>query len=186
MTNTEFIEVMGYLTAGSGKDIPAAAKLVYFDCLQDLGFEAFKLGAKWVLMHHRFATFPTIAELREASTSASRGTVVELSPAKAFEIAWKIIANTDPEIEGSFARAAKGAPPAVVETIRAMGIPALCYGKEPVGVVRAQFERSFTQIAAGEKRRALLPASLTQAIEGRGAKSLPANVLDGIGIGGAK
>ncbi len=73
MSNTEFLEVLAYLTAGSGKDLAAQSKLVYFDCLADLDFEVFKLAAKRVLMEHKFATFPTIAELREAATLLRRG-----------------------------------------------------------------------------------------------------------------
>lgn len=195
MTQDEFKSVMDYLKSGSGKS-PADGKalLVYFDCLGDLDFEAFKLGAKWTLMNHKFATFPSIAELREATVAAARGAVVELAPVKAWEIAWKIIGNTDPEIEGSFARASKDAPRLVLDTIRALGLAALCHGTEPVSIVRAQFMRTFEQLADGEKRRALLPASLVKAIEDRGPnsiKAVAAMLLDGIGqpdkpAGGAK
>jgi len=141
-------------------------------------------------MEHKWATFPSIAELREAAAETQRGTVKELSPAEAWAIAWRIAANTDPEIDGSFARASKDAPPLVLEAIRAFGLLDLCYGKEPVGVIRGQFLRVFEQLAARERRRALLPAALTQAIEQRdksdqvaeGARRNIAELASGVGI----
>lgn len=173
MTRVDFIKVMAALTAGTGKDLSADAKEVYFDCLNDLSVEVFGLAAKRVLMEHRWATFPSIAELREAAAETQRGTVKELSSGEAWALAWRAVGGIDPEVSGSYARGVSGLPPLVVEAMDAYGINPLCYGKEPVGVIRGQFIKIYDQLAAREKRRALLPASLTAQIEAHA----PNNIL---------
>lgn len=165
MTRAEFLKVAVYIEVGIGKALTADAKDVYFDCLGDLSAEVMALAAKRVLMEHKWANFPSIAELREAAAETQRGQVKELSPAEAWAIAWKIAASTDPEVDGSFARAAKNAPPLVLEAVRAFGLLDLCYSKDPIGVMRGQFLKIFEQLAARDRRRALLPATLTKAIE---------------------
>jgi|GEM_PF-5845720 len=83
------------------------------------------------------------------------------------------------------ARAFQGLPPIVVEAITAFGLLDLCYGKEPVGVLRGQFLRVFEQLAERERRAALLPRKLHAALEDiRDRNVLPFPVrdaLDGIG-----
>src|SRR5262249_4373334 len=139
----------------------------------DLPLDVLKLAAKRVVLEHRWATFPTVAELRAAAAETMQGQVAELSPAEAWAIAWRVVGSTDPEVEGSFQRASKGVPPLVVEAIRAFGLNSLCYGKEPVGVVRGQVLKVYEQLAAREQRTALMPASVRAAIEGIG--KLPEN-----------
>lgn len=170
MSRVEFLKVMAALTAGTGKDITADAKEVYFDCLGDLTVDVFGVAAKRVLMEHRWATFPSIAELREAAAETMQGAVKELSSGEAWALAWRAVGNIDPEVSGSFARAVEGFPIIVVEAMKTYGINALCYGDEPVGVVRGQFLKIFDQLAARDRRKALMPVPLAQAIESHGKR----------------
>lgn len=181
MTRIEFGEVIAYITAGCGKNLSAPSLEVYFDCLNDLSRDALHLAAKRVLMEHVWATFPSVAELRKAATETRSGSVMGLAPGEAWELAWKCIGQTDPEVPGDFQRAVKvfHLPPLVVRAIEVFGLHAMCFGKEPVGVVRGQFLKIYEQLAARESRTALYPASLTEAIEGMN-KRLPSQVQGAI------
>lgn len=170
MNREEFARIAGVLTLGTGKPLTTDAAEVYFDCLGDLSFEVMKIAAKRVLMEHRWATFPSIAELREAAAETMQGAVKELSSGEAWALAWRAVGNIDPEVSGSFARAVEGFPLIVVEAMKTYGINALCYGDEPVGVVRGQFLKIFDQLAARDRRKALMPVPLTQAIESHGKR----------------
>lgn len=163
MTRAEFTTAMLYLETACRKQFTANEAEVYFDLLGDLPAAALLAGVKRVLLEHRWASLPTVAELREAAVEAQRGEVKTLSAAEAWALAWKAVGDTDPEVEGSFARATKDCPPLVVEAIRAMGLPALCYGDEPVGVLRGQFFKVFEQLAARQRRTDLYPAALKPA-----------------------
>lgn len=165
MTRPEFANAMAYLTAGVGKALTEDQLEVYFDCLKDLPFEVLMVSAKRVLMEHRWPSFPSIAELRGAAAATAQGRVVELSPAEAWQMAWAAIAKIDPEVEGRYERVTKNLPPLVVQAIEAFGVQAMCYGTEPVGVVRGQFIKIYEQLAEREKRVALLPAPVKKAIE---------------------
>ena len=167
MNREEFARIAGVLTLGTGKPLTPDAAEVYFDCLGDLSFEVMKIAAKRVLMEHKWATFPSIAELREAAAETMMGSVKELSSGEAWAMAWRAVGNIDPEVSGSISRGTEDLPPLVVEAMRTYGINALCYGNEPVGVVRGQFLKIFDQLAARDRRKALMPAPLRQAIESR-------------------
>ena len=193
MTRNEFAKICAYLSAACGKPLSAEGLEVYYDLLGDLSFDVFLTAAKRVLLAHPWPNFPSIAELREAAAITSRGLVCAMSPDQAWEEAWRIVRNTDPEVEGSFGRASAGAAPAVVDTIRAMGLDSLCFGREPISVVRAQFVKFFEARSEREQRHGLLPAKLLVAIEANGpqpaietmrpevAKALEASgLLDGI------
>lgn len=179
MKSLEFAEVMAYISAATTKPLSPEAAEVYYDLLGDLPAEVLRVAAKRVVLEHRWATFPSVAELREAASETMRGQVKELSPAEAWDLAWGAVAYMDPEQEGSVARVTAGLPPLVVETMQAFGVPALCYGKEPVGVIRGQFLKMFEQLAARDRRMALLPASLKHAIASIGSiqPALPASAL---------
>lgn len=182
MTRDEFLQVVAYITAGSGKSLASDSIAVYYDCLGDLPFEVLKLAAKRVVLEHRWATFPTVAELREAATKTAKGELTELSPAEAWELAWGAIGRIDPEVDGSFARATKDFPALVTRAIQVFGLSSLCHGNEPLTVVRAQFMRIFEQLASRERTAATLPAALTSAIEGRAALPAPVRqAIEGIG-----
>lgn len=164
MTRHEFASVMAYISAGIGKPIAREAAEVYFDLLGDLPEPIFRAAAKRVLLEHKWATFPSVAELREAAALTMQGEISSLTAAEAWQLAWKATGKIDPEVDGSLERACAQLPPLVFEAMRSFGIPALCFGREPVAVVRAQFMKFYEQLADREKRRALLPDRLTQTI----------------------
>lgn len=170
MSRREFAEVMAYLSAACGKPMPSEAAEVYFDLLGDLPVEVLRIAAKRVALSHPWATFPSVAELREAGAETMRGKSVELSAAEAWRIAWSTAGRIDLDVIGSCDRAMASVPPLVAEAMQSFGIAALCYGKEPVGVVRAQFVKFFEQLAAREKRVALLPPALRESIQLIGRK----------------
>lgn len=177
MTKIEFCKVVAYITAATEKKLSADALDVYFDCLGDLDYEIFSISAKRVLMAHVWATFPSIAELRQAAADTKRGNVQELSASEAWKMAWDAVAKIDPEIKGDFDKATNKLPAIVVETMKTYGITSLCYGKEPVGVVRGQFIKIYEQLAARENRLALFPEKLKTAI---GAVGNSTPILEGV------
>lgn len=185
MTRLEFGVTINQIRAAIGKELPADALEVYFDCLGDLDNGVFKLAAKRVLMEHRWATFPSIAELREAAALTVRGEVSGLPAAKAWELAWGAVKCIDLDIDGSVQRAMRDLHPLVADTMRAMGIASLVGGDDPVPVVRAQFIAAYEQLAARAKREALLPADTRKAIEEAGNRreiAAPVRLaIDGIG-----
>lgn len=169
MTRNEFGAVMAYLQvglSGSGKCLDEktfeAMLDVYFDLLGDLPAPVFQLAAKRVLLEHRWATFPTVAELRQAAAETAQGQAIELSPAEAWQIAWKAAGKIDLDIDGSCERQMAALPPIVQQAMRAFSLPALVNGKEPLAVVRAQFIKIYEQLAARERRVALLPTMLRE------------------------
>lgn len=166
MTRSEFAQVMGYIGTACGKPLSADGHEVYFDLLGDLAFDVLQTAARRVLLEHRWASFPSVAELRAAAVETAAGQVSELSEGEAWALAWRIAADTDPEVQGNFERACQRAkaPPLVVRAITIFGLNDLCYGKEPVAVLRGQFLKVFGQLQGRERRAALLPAAVKAAI----------------------
>ena len=169
MTKIEFVKAIAYLTSACGHVLSEDRLAVYFDLLGDLTYEAFLATCQRVAIEHKFPTFPSIAELREAAVLAVRGEVRELSAPEAWSIAWGIVKATDPEIDGSFHRAAKDAPQIVVDTITAFGLLDLCYSDSPIGVLRSQWMKTYEAIAARQKRTAILPPKVLRELEHRQA-----------------
>ncbi len=164
MTKPQFAGVIAYIAAAIGKELSPAALDVYFDLLGDMTEDVGYLAAKRVLLEHRWATFPSVAELREAAVLSVQGEVSALSSAEAWQIAWKAASRIDLDIDGSKDRALKNLPPLVVEAMDAFGLAALTGGSSPVEVMRAQFVKIFDQLAARQKRLALLPPKTFTAI----------------------
>ncbi len=165
MTRDEFAQVTAYIAVACGKDLSPEAHEVYFDLLGDLPFEAGQLAARRVMLEHKWSTFPSIAELRQAAAESMRGTVAELFGAEAWALAWKAVARIDLEVDGSKERAFKSLPPIVAESLNAMGLASVIGGDEPVGVIRGQFIKVYEQLAARERRKALLPAAIQDDIK---------------------
>lgn len=185
MTREEFGIIMGYLVLGTGKELSIDAHEVYFDCLGDLDANTLQIAAKRVLMEHKWATFPSVAELRMAAALTVKNEVSSLSAIEAWEIGWRAIGRIDPDQDGSIERALKGIPDLVLRTIKAMGIANLVCGKDPVPVVRAQFIEAFERLQEREMREALLPDDTRKSIEEHGkgeAISAPVRLAI-IGIG---
>lgn len=169
MTRSDFARVMAYIGTACGKPLTADGHEVYFDLLGDLPFDVMQLAARRVMLEHKWATFPSVAELRQAAAETVQGRVTELTPAEAWALAWRIASDTDPEVGGSFERACRRAkaPPVVVEALTAFGVNAICYGEDPVGVTRGQFLKVFEQLQGRDRRLALLPPTVRQAVEAR-------------------
>lgn len=183
MKRSEFGQVMAYLGVGIGKPLDEDSLKVYFDCLGDLPYDVLLTAAKRVLLEHKYATFPSIAELREAAAVTAQGRVTAISSSEAWDMASRLACDVDPEIEGQFERKSKGCPPVVIEAIRQFGLRQLCFGTEPVSVQRGQFMKTFEQVAEAEKRAALMPPAMKESIESRN-RPMPAPVAKAIaGIG---
>lgn len=165
MTRIEFAAVVAYIGVGCGKELPPDRMDVYFDLLGDLPIEAFKVAAKKVILEHPWSTFPSAAELAKATSETIRGRVSELSSAEAWDKAWTAVGRLDLEMPHTIEAAQKAVPAIVWEAMQAFGLPALVYGKEPVGVVRGQFLKIYEQLAARDARTALLPTKIKAEIE---------------------
>lgn len=178
MKKSDFVPIMAYIGAAIGKPQSDYTVEVYFDLLGDLPKEALQIGAKRVILLHPWSTFPSVAELREAAVETLRGVACELSSAEAWQLAWKATGKIDPEVEGSIDRGCDGLPPLIVEAMKAFGIGALCFGKEPISVVRGQFVKIYEQLQRREHRVGLLPTSVTKAIENIGKDAALAEISD--------
>src|SRR5262245_23722807 len=97
MTRAEFAEVMLYLEAGCGKSLPDTSMEVFFDLLGDLPQDVLRVAAQRVILEHRWATFPSLAELRAAAAETIQGQVNEISPGQAWGIATKACWSCDVE-----------------------------------------------------------------------------------------
>ena len=171
----EFVKVMACVSAATDKPLSADAAQVYFDLLGDLPLEVLQTAAKRVLLEHKWATFPSIAEFRQAAVETIDGEVAELSPAEAWQLAWDAAGKIDLEMKSIYRAAGKDwptqaayelskVPGVVVEAMKAYGLPALVYGEEPVGVVRSQFIKIFEQLQHHHRRLSLMPKSLQDSI----------------------
>lgn len=185
MTRLEFGIEMNYIQCAIGVEFRDGQLDVYFDCLGDLPADVFQVAVRRVLMEHRWHTFPSIAELREAAVSVMQGEVTPLSGAEAWELAWRAVGRIDLDVDGSVQRATRNLPPLVVDAMNCLGVANLVGGNDPVPVVRAQFVKAFEQLAQRRQREALLPASTRAAITEMGQREIPAPVrLALAGIGG--
>ncbi|MDE2020234.1 MAG: hypothetical protein KGJ13_07865 [Patescibacteria group bacterium] len=169
----DFAGIMAFLSSAIQKPITAETVKVYYALLGDFPVDVLQTAVKRVALEHKWASIPTAAEIREAAALTMRGKISELTPAEAWEMAHQAVAKIDLEIDGSAQRHTKNLPPIVVECLRAMGLPNLCHGKDPVSVLRSQFLKIFEQLAAREKRLSLYPAELKTAIESHGTQQIP-------------
>ncbi len=192
MTKKDCLAVMAYLaTAVNKAPLSDQAGDVYYDLLGDLKLDIVKAAAKKVALSHVWATFPSVAELRQAAIEIMQGERAEINAAKAWEFAWKATREIDLEVTGPFKVRIDGEwqtfpsqaayvlskyPSVVVEAMNAFGLAALLYGKEPVTIVRSQFMVMYGQAQERRDSIALLPPKLKAEIE-----SLPASVAQAIG-----
>lgn len=178
---TEFAKVMAFIAAAIQKPLATTHTLdVYYDLLGDLPLEALQIAAKRVVIEHRWATFPTVAEIREAAVSALSGQVTQMPSGEAWQIAWQTVGRMDPDIPTTVESAMASLPPLIAKAVRAFGVSAICYGREPVTVVRAQFVRIYEQLVQAEQKAALLPDSLKESIRQIGSAQA-AKVISDIG-----
>ncbi len=174
MNRKDFAEVMARLAAGYGtgfgRPMDEFMVNVYFDALGDLNLEVLRIAAKRVLVQQKW--FPTVHELREAAAETMAGQVKDLPAAEAWKLAWRAAGRIDPDVNDSMIAALAGLNPLVIETMKTFGIHALCYGKEPVGVVRVQFMKIYEQLQARDRREKLLPPALKEEVKAIGQASL--------------
>lgn len=198
MNRVEFVKIMGFITAGCGKQLGDESLDVYYQMLGDLPYEVMQTTACRVLSERVWATFPQIGELRQAAAETMRGQVKELQPAEAWEMAWSAASNIDLDMQGPYVSGGKvwnsqaecvldGMPPLVLQAMKSFGLPALVYGKEPVGVIRGQFIKIFEQLQAVDRRHALLPQAVKDSIYkiGQEQQHLPEGakgIIDKIGV----
>lgn len=174
MTRAEFVEAMAYLEAGCQKTISKAAADVYFDALSDLSIDVLRFACKLTIMEHKYATFPSVAEIREFAAQAMRPG--DMTEGEAWAMAWGAAKNIDPKIGGSYRVYRQGngtyteyasqleyecskLPPRVLQAMKAFGIYELCQAEKP-DVARAQFQAIYRGLAERDRRADLLPAEM--------------------------
>lgn len=183
MSPLDFASIMAWLATATGRAMGETAAErdarmeVYFECLSDLPTEVLTIAAKRVAVAHPWATFPSIAELRQAAAETLQGQIQPMSGGEAWRLAWSAAARIDPDVEGSCQRACHGLPPLVLEAMRNFGIVALCQANP--NFARSQFIEIFEALADRESRRALLPDSVKKAIA-HAAKELPSSPVKAI------
>lgn len=197
MTATEFAKGILYLSAGLNRPMSDEALEPYFDLLGDLDYETFIKACRAVLLTHKWNTFPTIAELREAAFAVS-GPSNQLTAGEAFAIAREAAGNVDMDIIGPYrvrnyktgeweiypsqeAYALRDVPAPIVQAMRAFGLREFCYATDPTGVVRAQFTKVFEQITARDQRTALMPPSVREFLDNKRDSDLVQKSLSQIG-----
>ncbi len=184
MNRLEFGKVMTFIGVTCGNPMADRDRAdAYFELLGDLSYDAFRDGAKVVMMTHKFPSFPSVAELREASVNASKGDIKELTAAEAWEMAEKVSRIIDVEVTGQFERRTKDLPEIVRRAMLMFGLEELCSNHRPnFGVMRAQFMRVFESIADKEKKTGMLPPAVRESIESH-KRPEGVGILAGIGRG---
>lgn len=153
---------MAYAEAAVGKPFAADSAEVYFDLLGDLPVETLRVAVKRVVLEHKWATFPSVAEFRRAAAECARGDIP--SAGEAWMMATRACLSCDVDSPGSVERTFAKVPPIVHEAVNRFGFRALYNPGENLEVMRAQFTRIYEEIVAFENRQALLPASLRREI----------------------
>lgn len=184
MTRAEFSVVIGWITAAIGKPIAEgtgedgeiarrARTDVYFELLGDLPAEVLMTAAKRVVLEHPWATFPSVAELRQAASATAQGKITPLSGHEAWAMAAKFGRAYDPALRGAWFSHGKlydsqaealleGVPALVQEAMRAFGLVALTTAIE--NFARPQFIKIYESLSEREERRALMPPNVRTAI----------------------
>lgn len=193
MTKKQFAEVMAYLEAATDKPLSADRAAIYFDLLNDLPVDVLRTAAKRVLLQPQWGRFPDVLELRQAAADTIQAQVAEMTPERAWGLAWaaagKLSFDCPPgqywangkRWPSQVAYVMSTVPPLVARAMSNFGLAALAHGREPIGVVRGQFLKCFQQIIEERKRLALMPPALVREIEQQNQKALPAPVAKVIG-----
>ena len=178
MEKLEFAKALTFISAGIGKPVAKETIEVYFKILGDLPYDAFLAGCESVLVNHVWNSFPSIAELRQATLAVM--TVNQLTAGEAFAMATTAAARIDMDIVGPY-RVKSGdgwkeyssqaeavldsLPSPVAKAMRTFGLHEICDRSTPSSIVRAQFTRVFEQLVEREKSAALLPPSVREFLE---------------------
>lgn len=184
-SKADFSRLMAFISSATQKAVSAETVEVYYDLLGDLDIETLKAAAKQVVLEHRWATLPSVAELREAAVKIVHK--YDNMPAQtAWSIAWRAAGKIDPDIHGEFVTfdgagnkivhasqteyALADVPEHVRQCMQTFGMARLVAGNEPIGVMQAQFCQTYTALQLEAKRDAMLPASLRSEIAALGDK----------------
>lgn len=180
MTSIEFAEIIAEIVVAIQKPLPKESAHVYFKYLADLDVETFRCAAATVILEHKWNTFPTVAELREAAVNARSGSAANMPASVAWAMAWRAAGQIDPDFCGEFVvfkngervtypsqtdYVLDGLPASVVVTMKTFGIGRLIAADEPIGVLQAQFCQTYTGLLTVAKREALLPEKLRHDID---------------------
>lgn len=196
MTRTDFAEILHKIGVAVGKPLAANEREadqraeLYWSLFKSTPLDAMRIAAARVVLSCKW--YPTPAELASAIADTVNAQIVEIVPAEAFRLAWRAAAKIDFEISGPYwangkeyasqtAYVMEGLPPFVARALRAFGIRAMATGKEPTGVVRAQFTKTFEGVVEQHKKLALMPAALKREIEQQNKGTLPASAQQAIG-----
>lgn len=175
MTRVEFAECMGYAALAVGKPLPKEATEVYYDLLGDLPLDVLRLAVKRVVLEHRWATFPTVAEFRAAASEAMCGR--ELTAGEAMALVRRAVSVFSFQRE---AAALASLPPLVAQAVDALGWRTICDSTEPE-IWGAQFRKAYETLVARERRQAILPPSVARMVQAIGNRHLPAPVAGATG-----
>lgn len=188
-TDIEVAKVLTMLTTGLNiaeeKALSKEAADVFIEMLVDLPYLSLITGAKRILATHKYPSFPSIADIREAAIGAVQGRVTATTAAEAWALAWRAAGQIDPDIPHTRAAATRHLPPLVLKAMDTIGVLQLIHA-DKLDVVRAHFLRTYEGLVAAEKQRAMLPPKLVDAIEsGAASGSRPAilsEALKSIGV----
>lgn len=168
-----FAKIMAYIAAGLQKTLTDGGVEVYYDLLGDLPPDALQIAAKRAVLEHKYATFPTVAMIRDFATEAMRPDV--LPAHEAWKLAYAAACDIDPENDANYrdrtgrvwdnyTEFRMGTLPApVAEAVRRFGglkLLANTGGK----FAREPFLRAYGEIVSGLHAERILPAPIRQAI----------------------
>lgn len=187
MTRPDFKRCMDYVSHAIQKWPGDETLEVYFDLLGDLGYDVLRAACKRVVLEHKWATFPTVAELREAAVEVQAGDFARMPAQAAWSLACRAVEQIDLEFVGEFVVFEKGQrvsfanvidyalaklPPSVAATLRSFGVGRLLSHADPIGVLQAQFCQTYNELLTAAKRGALLPLSVRNEIASVAVRSI--------------
>ena len=148
---------LAYLAAATGKQVTREMVEVYYDLLSDLSPDVLMQCARMAVLHHKFATIPPVATLREIAAEI-QGKTTELTAMEALQGVRKLINR----FGGIYAtpedrQKAKGKMPSVVAAcLDAFGWDAFCSSENPE-VLQAQWRKNWDQVSSRETKQATRP-----------------------------
>jgi hypothetical protein len=185
MTKAQFLPIMAMIESAGKEALTDEGTETYWSLLGDLPIDVMRMAAKLVLLRHPWPSFPSIQELRTAASEAISGDIADMTPERAWGIAWatagKLSFDTPSNTywaqgkmwPSQLAYVMSTVPPMVARAMSHFGLHALAHGKEPISVIRGQFLKCFEQVVHERRRLALMPAALIKEIQAKQAELLP-------------
>ena len=161
MKEIEFVPVMAYLSAGTGKEISEETATVYFDSLCDLPVCAFQAAAKLALLEGQYPVFPPVGVLRRFAVAVLTGRLNQLSA----EEAWGLVRDAIARFGYSQQKLGLASLPEFTRrAVDSLGWQNVCNATE-TEIIRSQFVRTYEAIASRDQRQNLLPTELRKTLE---------------------